>query len=207
MKKNKIKLLLLSANPEGTSLLKLAEEERDIKERIRASEHRDAIDIETMGAVRPVDLLEGMNRYQPHVVQFSGHGNQGEGILVCDEAGEIKVINGEGLAALFQSTEKNVLLVVLNACYSQEQAEAIIEVVPCVVAMKDTIGDRAARFFAASFYSALGYGNSVAKAFAQGLARLKMEGNVLEGVPQSEIPVLLTRTGVNADEVFPVSSK
>jgi HEAT repeat protein len=201
----KVRILLFSANPEGANSLKLAEEEREIKEKIRASEHRDLIDVETMGAVRPVDLLEGMNRYQPHVVQFSGHSNQGEGILICGKAGESKVIDGEGLAALFRSTEKNVLVVVLNACYSQEQAEAITKVVPCVVAMKDTIDRGAARSFAASFYSALGYGNSVARAFEQGLARLKMEGDEIEGVPQSEVPVLLTRSGVNAAEIFPVN--
>jgi HEAT repeat protein len=190
-----IKILLLSANPTGTSTLKLDEETREIMAKIRASEHRDLFRIVIAGAVRPADLLQAMNEHQPHVVQFSGHGGEhGEGILICDESGNSKAINGESLAALFESTQKNVQVVVLNACYSQPQAQAVAAVVPCVIGLKDTIGDRAA--FASSFYSALGFGHSVEIAFKQGLARLK-----LEGIPPRHIPNLITRTGVKASEI------
>jgi CHAT domain len=197
---DKIKVLLLSANPAGTGQLKLDEEVREIQEKVRAAAHRDLIQIVVAPAVRPADLLQAMNEHEPHVVQFSGHGNQDAGILVCDEQGQPKVISGEALAELFESTYKNVQVVVLNACYSKPQAEAIANIVPCVIGMKDTIGDKAARVFAASFYSALGFGNSVEQAFRQGLARLK-----LEGIAQSHIPGLLTRSDVKASEIIPVN--
>lgn len=195
-----IKILLLSANPTGTGALKLDEEMRSITEKVRAAEHRAMIRIVPVFAVRPGDLLQAMNEHRPHLVQFSGHGNQGEGILVNDERGNAKAIGGDALTALFESTQSNVQVVLLNACYSRLQAEAIAKVVPCVIGMKDKIGDRAARVFAASFYGAVGFGLSVAVAFKQGLTALK-----LEGIPQSDIPDLLTRSDVSASEIVPVA--
>jgi hypothetical protein len=206
-KDSKIKILLLSANPAGTGTLKLDEETREIMAKVRASAHHNIIQIVTAGAVRPDDLLQAMNEHEPHVVHFSGHGSRDEGILVCDETGNAKAIGGDALAALFESTQSNVQVVVLNACYSRPQAEAIATVVPCVIGMKGTIGDRAARAFAASFYSALGFGHSVAVAFKQGLARLKLEGIQVEGVLQSDIPNLITRSDVNASEIVPVTAE
>jgi hypothetical protein len=204
-KDNMIRILLLSANPSGTGTLKLDEENKEIIAKVRASEHRDLIQIVTAGAIRPDDLLQAMNEHEPHVVQFSGHGSEnGEGILICDERGNAISIDGEALADLFDSTQKNVQVVVLNACYSKPQAEAIATVVPCVVGMSDSIGDRAARVFAASFYSALGFGKSVQVAFKQGLTRLKLEGMIVEGKAQSDVPVLITRSDVKASEIVPV---
>ncbi|GAC1392724.1 MAG: hypothetical protein NVSMB38_17280 [Ktedonobacteraceae bacterium] len=42
---DKIKVLFLSANPTNTSWLKLDEEIRSISEKIRASEHRESIEL------------------------------------------------------------------------------------------------------------------------------------------------------------------
>lgn len=199
-KEKKIKILLFTANPAGTSTLKLDEEMRTIKERVRAATHRDLIQIEFAPAARPADLLQAMNEHEPHVVQFSGHGSKDKGILICDDRGEARVIDGDALAALFESTEVNVQVVVLNACYTRLQAEAVATVVPCVIGMKEGIGDMAARVFAAAFYSALCFGRSVEVAFMQGVAALK-----LEGIPQSDVPDLITRSGLEASQIVPVS--
>src|ERR1700749_3880281 len=199
-KDNRIKILMFSANPVGTGTLKLDEEVRAIMKKVQATTHRDLLSIEFAPAARPGDFLEEMNRHEPHVVQFSGHGSKDAGILVCDDLGKAKAIGGEALAALFESTEVNVQVVVLNACYTRPQAEAVATVVPCVIGMKDTIGDKAARVFASAFYSALGFGRSVEVAFKQGLAALK-----LEGIAQSTTPDLITRSGVKASEVVPAN--
>lgn len=196
----RIKILLFSANPAGTGALKLDEEVRDIKKKVQATTHRDLIQIEFAPAARPGDLLEEMNRHEPHVVQFSGHGSKDDGILVCDDRGDAMAVGGEALASLFESTEVNVQVVVLNACYSRTQAEAVAAIVPCVIGMRDTIGDKAARVFASAFYGALGFGRSVEAAFKQGLTALR-----LEGIPQSDLPDLITRSGFKASEIVPVN--
>lgn len=194
-----IKILLLSANLVNTPPMQLDQEVRDITQKVRESMHRDLVWIVPARAVHPGDLLQAMNEHEPHVVQFSGHGSGEEGIFLSDERGNAKTVGGDALTALFDSTQINVQVVVLNACYSKSQAEAIAEAVPCVIGMKETIGDRAASVFAAAFYGALGFRRSVEVAFKQGLAALK-----LEGIKQSEIPSLITRSSIKASKIVPL---
>ena len=97
--------------------------------------------------------------------------------------------------------EGNLRLVVLNACNTRPQAEALTEVVDCVVSMNRTVTDRAAIKFAASFYGALAFGRSVQRAFDQGVARLSAEGIV-----ESDTPELLVRPGVDAAQLVLVGS-
>ncbi len=97
--------------------------------------------------------------------------------------------------------EGNLRLVVLNACDTRSQAEALTEVVDCVVSMNRTITDRAAIKFAASFYGALAFGRSVQKAFEQGVARLSADVLTELGTPE-----LLVRPGVDASRVVLVGS-
>jgi hypothetical protein len=70
---NKSRILFLAANPAG-SQLQLDVESRAIEQKIRATDHRDSLELVTKWAVRPDDLLEYLNEYRPHVVHFSGHG-------------------------------------------------------------------------------------------------------------------------------------
>jgi len=95
----------------------------------------------------------------------------------------------------------NVRLVVLNACYSKEQAEAIIDSIDCAIGMKTEIGDDAAIRFAAQFYSALGFGLSVKTAFDQGTANL-----ALHGLDKDNEPMMLSKTGVDASKVILVKA-
>lgn len=198
-KTDKVKILLLSAKPAGTTTLQLDEEMREITQKIRAAEHRDLIEVVTAGAVRPDDLLQAMNEHRPHVIQFSGHGSRSKAIIVCDEGGSSKPVGKDALVVLFESTRSNVQVVVLNSCYSRAQAEAIVSVVPCAIGMKDSVGDRAARVFAASFYRAVAFGHSVQTAFEQGIAALK-----LEGIAEDDIPELIAQDGVDPTEVVVV---
>src|SRR5690348_1663009 len=80
----KLKVLFLSANPAGTQPLALDEEIREITNKIRASEHREAVELISRWAVRPDDLLQALNEHKPHIVHFSGHGSPTEEILLLD---------------------------------------------------------------------------------------------------------------------------
>jgi len=62
--------------------------------------------------------------------------------------------------------------------------------------MNDSVGDKAARILAASFYRGLGFGKSVRTAFDLGLNALKLRG--LEG--DEYAPVLLEREGADATQ-------
>jgi WD40 repeat protein len=120
----------------------------------------------------------------------------------ADPGGPQRVSKSALVNVLRACDEGNLRLVVLNACQSRSQAEALTAVVPCVVSMNRTITDRAAIQFAASFYGALAFGRSVQNAFEQGVARLSAEGS-----GEVDTPELLVRAGVDASRVVLVGSK
>ena len=194
--REKVKVLFLASNPAGTSPLGLEEEAREIETKIRASEHRDCLQLLTKWAVRPDDLIQYLNQEKPHVVHFSGHGSSAGEIILLDQDQKPKPVNPQTLPELFSVLKDNVRVVVLNACYSQAQAQAITKVIDCAVGMGRAVDDREAIVFAASFYRALGFGRSVHNAFDQAKVALK-----LEGIPDAGRPQLLARAGVDPANV------
>jgi hypothetical protein len=190
---DKIKVLFLAANPAGTQQLRLDEEIRQITAKIRASEYHDALELVSLWAVRPDDLLQGLLEHKPHVVHFSGHGSSAAQIILHDQDGRPKPVTKGALVSLFRTLKDNVRVVVLNACSTGPQRKALGEIIDCVVGMNKPIGDAAAAVFAASFYRAIGFGRSVQEAFDLGKVALQ-----LEGIPEDKTPTLSVREGVNA---------
>jgi hypothetical protein len=197
----KCKVLFLTANPKKTARLALDEESREIDQKIRASDYRDALELITKWAVRPDDLLQYLNQHKPHVVHFSGHGSPAEEVIFLDANRKPKPVTKAALKQLFMTLKDNIRVVVLNACYSRPQAEAIVETIDCAVGMKKAIGDEAAITFASSFYRALGFGRSVQDAFDQGKTPL-----MLDGILEENTPDLLVRKGVDSKMVFLVEA-
>ena len=196
----KIKALYVAANPTSTDRLKLDEEIRAIAEKIRASEHRDLLEIVSIWAVRPDDLLQSLNMHKPQIVHFSGHGSPTGEIILVDQSGLPKPVSTKALKALFTTLRDNVRVVILNACYSQLQARAITEIIDCAIGMNDAIGDQAAITFAASFYRAIGFGRSIQEAFEQGKIAL-----LLEGISEDDTPELLVKTGIDSSRILLVA--
>ena len=70
-------------------------------------------------------ITKAMQQYNPDIIHFSGHGDGVEGIIVEDINGDIVRFPTFGLNRLFKRFKEKVKCVVLNACYSKEQAEVI----------------------------------------------------------------------------------
>ncbi|NEO34163.1 MAG: CHAT domain-containing protein [Symploca sp. SIO3C6] len=147
-------ILLLAANPKHTESLRLQEEEKKIKERLRLAGY-GKVPINSAGAVSPIDFQQAMLDFEPQIVHFSGHGVGQEGLVFEDEIEYEKLVDSEALADLFELFADQVECVVLNACYSEIQAEAIAKHVNYVIGMSNKIGDEAAIKFAVGFYTAL----------------------------------------------------
>ncbi len=192
-----IRILMLAANPQLGARLALDEEAREITEKLRLAQGRDHFDLITRWAVRPADLLQSINEHRPHVVHFSGHGARtGEIVLAADDRGQ-QHVTPEAIAAVFRATPDNTRIVLLNACYSAVQAQEIGRYVDFIIGMQAPIDDRSAIIFAASFYSAIGFGRSVQQAFDQGVAAL-----MLNGMPDHDVPQLLVRQGVDPKQAM-----
>ncbi len=193
---NKIRVLFLAANPLGTSKLALDEEMRLIDEKVYASELRDQLELVTAWAARPDDLLQALNRYRPQVVHFSGHGTPTGDLQFVGNDGFPRPVSSQALTSVFKTFKHTIRLVLLNACYSRVQAEAILQAIECVVGMNAAIGDTAARTFSASFYRAIGFGGSIQEAFEQGKSAL-----LLEGIIEASTPELLVRPGTDSTSI------
>jgi len=185
-------ILILTANPQGTSQLRLDQEVRDIEEGLQRAKKRDQFALKSMFAVRPRDIQRAMLDINPSIVHFSGHGTGDEGLVFEDETGSAKLVDGEALAGLFALFAEQVECVVLNGCYSQVQAEAIAQYVNYVIGMKKAIGDKAAIEFAVGFYDALGAGRSVEFAHKLGCAAIR-----LAGVPEQLTPILKKKPNID----------
>jgi len=172
----RIRVLMLAANPMSTARLAIDEEARQINERLRLASDRDAFDLITCWAVRPMDLLQYLNQHRPHIVHFSGHGNRAGEILLSAGDGTGRQVSADALAGLFRATDGGIRVVVLNACHSAAAVRAIGRDVDYIVGMSAPITDDAATIFAASFYSALGFGLPVPQAFEQAVAMLGVHG-------------------------------
>jgi hypothetical protein len=193
----KIKVLFFAANPLDQSRLRLDEEVREVTAQIRASDYRDSVELVSRWAVRPLDLLQALNEDKPHVVHFSGHGSNNAELVFQDDEGASKPVTLDAITATIGTAADHVRVIVFNACYSRDHAEAATEHVEAAIGMNTAIGDEAARVFAAKLYSAIGFGRSVQEAFNQGIAALK-----LEGIPEDATPELFSRADVDPSQVI-----
>ena len=144
------KILVLAANPEDTSRLRLDKEVREIQQSLQLSKERDYFELVSEWAVRTEDLLQTLVTHQPHIVHFLGHGTEDHGLILEDSRGRSQLVLTRALARLFQQMV-SVECVLLNACYSDTQAKAISQFVSCVIGMNQPIGDPAAMHFSFTY--------------------------------------------------------
>ena len=191
------KILVLAANPSDTPKLSLDEEVHSIQRSIQLSKDRDQFEFVSEWAVRTEDLIQALVSYQPHIVHFVGHGTGEHGLVLDDSRGRSQLVPTRALARLFQQVS-SVECVLLNACYSDSQAQAISQFVSCVIGMNQPIGDVAAISFARGFYTALGHSSSYEAAYEMGRTAIDLE-DIAEEVAT---PVLRTRAGKVIDDRF-----
>lgn len=177
-------ILFLASNPTNTGRLRLDKEFREITEGLKRSNQREQFQLNPVFAVRVGDLRRSLLDYCPRIVHFAGH-DGADGIVLEDDQGRAVQVPDEALADLFDLCAQQIECVILNACQSDSQAEAIGKHIPYVVGMKAAISDDAAIEFAVGFYDALGAGKSVEEAFRFGCNAI-----ALKGIPEELTPVL-----------------
>lgn len=185
-------ILFLAANPKNTSKLGLDNEVQAIQSGLERSRYRDQFELKQRWAVSPREMQRSIEDLKPHIVHFSGHGVGEDGLALENEAGDVQLVQAEALAQLFRLfvapfTDPPVQCVLMNACYSEVQANAIAEHIPYVIGMNKAVGDKAAREFAVGFYDALGAGREIPIAYEFGKVSISMAG-----IPEHLTPQLVT---------------
>ncbi len=209
-------ILFVAANPISSSRLAFDEECAAIERELRMTEGRDDFDFRSKWAVTVDEMMRHFNDLQPTIIHFSGHGRRGktrraalsgaschgearayDGLYLQDERGNPQCVTTRALKMMVRAAAASARVVVLNACYSAQQASALRTVVDCVIGMTGAIHDEAARSFAVGFYRALGNGRSIGNAMEQAVAIL-----AAKQLPDECLPCCRTRRGVDATHIF-----
>lgn len=178
-------ILILASSPVDEARLRLDKEVREIDEGLRRSQKRDQFKLEQRWAVQTDDLRRALLDTEPQIVHFCGHGAGSQGLVIEDENGHSILVSTQALANLFELCAEHVECVLLNACYSEVQAEAIFQHIDHVIGMSDAVGDTAAIKFAMGFYDAIGAGKSIETAYKFGRSAIE-----LENIPEHLTPKL-----------------
>ena len=182
-----LKVLILSSDPRNADRLRLAQEHRDLQVAIRGTYYASLLDIFNEPSCRYSDITTVLDRTNPHVLHFSGHG--GEDVLYFEDVqGTAKAVKKQALAGVL-SHQKELQLVILNVCSSLDQGQAFADAVGLAIVSEGSILDQDAIDFSREFYTALGYGQrSYIEAFERAKSALEMTGEMKLHLLQRETP-------------------
>lgn len=170
-------ILFLAADPTNESRLRIGEEFREIDEQLRLAKQRDRFKLALPQlSVRSRDITGALLNVEPEIVHFSGHGTIKGALCFENHLGQTHLIEPNTLATLFEQFAHQIDCVLLNACYSEAQAEAITKHISYVIGMNAAIGDNAAIAFALGFYQALGAGRTIEEAYKLGCVQIRLQG-------------------------------
>lgn len=147
--------------------------------------------------MRTSDLFQAINEVNPTIIHFSGHGTNTGELVLQDNTDKPKLVDIEAIVKMIEASTDNLKLVVFNNCFSSSFAENVSEIVEASIGMNDTISDGAAIIFASQLYSAIGFENSLEKAFNQAKARL-----LLKGINEDLTPELYVNENFKSSDIF-----
>lgn len=190
-----LRIHFASANAVPEAPLTLDVEMRSIQEKLTQGNFHPRIT--SSMAARVKDLLNDLQREKPSIVHFSSHGSPTGHVILFDSQNRAKAISRKVFQELFQLSEAPVRLVVLSTCYSVAQAKQLAKLVDCVIGVAGVIGEPSALIYAEHLYDKLIRGKSVHKAHTEAIFLLRADG-----VPEVQWPVLHTRQGLDAAQVY-----
>ena len=188
----KTRILYVSANPWSTGRIMVDEEAREIFEKLQEGPYRDRFELHKHAATRPVDLQRLLMMYKPHIIHFSAHASKSKRLILGGASGRAKEVDCQGLVSMLSLYRSHLRLVILNACFTKDQARSVSEVIDYSIGTGRRIGDKGSVAFAGALYRALGFGKNISAAFASAKAELE-----ITKVPRTKGIELFVRKGVS----------
>lgn len=154
---------LAFANPEKKKHLRfLREESRDIAEALRPLSEQGAILLENRQSATIQELQTILTKHYKDRIEIFHYGGHANGAQLMLEDGGGRANGLAGLLAL----QKNLKLVFLNGCSTQEQVHAYMDAgVPAIIYTSEAIYDDESANFATLFYQALINDHDIEQAF------------------------------------------
>lgn len=171
----RVNLLMMTSNPKDTAALELNDEIDVVEESLAKASERRSFFFKPILNTRKERLLELLLRHKPQIVHFSGHGLDVEGLVFYGSHGQSDGVGSAELAGLFKEFTDQISCVVLNACYSETQAQVIAQHIPNVIGSDSAIGDQLAIRFTEGFYTALFAGKNYEQAYNMAMAHVGLQ--------------------------------
>ncbi|GAA0252378.1 hypothetical protein GCM10010492_61130 [Saccharothrix mutabilis subsp. mutabilis] len=170
--------LCLLASPTNAARVRLEVEHRTILE---ASAQLRNLSVVVNPATRVRDIVPALLAAQPDLVHFAGHGTPDGSLLFEDDAGHAAPVAVDDLARTFAVLDE-LRCVLLNSCYTAAYAHALRSRAEAVVGSTIPLGDACATAFTRGFYTALGHGGTLRRAYDAGLAEMGLGGCPVSGM-------------------------
>jgi hypothetical protein len=170
-----IKVMVLTANPSGTSPIEWGREAATIRRiAVRESNPRP-IEVEVYTAFESTDFELFVKQKKPTIIHFSGHGTEQKKFVLDDGSGYAHhfsyVAMGEIFRRLLQEGIR-VRCILLNGCFTATARKEIGEFAEVIIGSAGRIADDAAIAFAQAFYSSLADGDSLGGAIERGKKKM-----------------------------------
>ncbi|KAM3116323.1 CHAT domain-containing protein [Phormidesmis sp. 146-33] len=182
------KILVLAASPKDQSKLNLEREVKEIDLALRLGSDREQFTLDQRWGATPGELQDVLLTLKPDIVHFCGHGAVEQGLVLQNENQQAQLVSTTALVKLLELVTKHskpISCIVLNACYSKAQADAMSPFIDYIVGMNKEIGDKAAINFTKGFYRSLSNGLPYNAAFDFGCNAID-----LEQIPEHLTPIL-----------------
>jgi len=166
------KILFVAANPSNQGRLQTDREYSNIQKRLKSASLRENFDLKVVMSAEPDTLVEGMY-FQPQILHFAGHGDK-NGIFLANQDNRTLIVPTSALLRLLRPYKDHLNLIILNSCYSADQAQALSDELELhVVGMESGIGDGPALEFSGGLYLGIGAGKDIRQAYNDALFLLE----------------------------------
>lgn len=173
-------VLFVSANPTNTVRIQIDKVKKVIQSTFDHLGNRK-FELRDSPAATVSDLHNELLKYKSKVVHLAMHGNIAGGIAFEKDNNDPSFRNVDSFAEIFEGI--GTQLVILQSCYSAEEAEYLLRYVDFVIGMSDVIKDEHATAFAEGFYQGYLNGLSFKESFYAGKKRIRIHNISGESLP------------------------
>lgn len=170
-----MRVMYIASNPDNARSLQIEREVNGLQERLVRGVGADPIAFCFYTDLPIVKLVETIRRFQPDVLHFAAHGDNDALVVAHPTLGEVE-LDGPTLSTMLMSLPVKPKLIVFNACSSNGIAASVAAsgVAEYVIGTDAPITNVAARCMATELYQRLADAASIAEAFSDAAANLRV---------------------------------
>jgi Trypsin-like peptidase domain len=165
-------ILVLPANPDTTEISHKRIGIQKLRAALKRANYGQMFKLEDRLETNAADIAQVLTEIEPYIVNISGHEDGVECIALKDKSNN----QAKLIADLFLHRGNTIKCVVLQGCYSENQAREIVRHIEYVIGISQEIEDNAVIDFLVNFYYHVGSKWSIEESYDQSLNHLQRNG-------------------------------